>query len=387
MNQATLSYVDVMSILTLFICLFYAFQNFSFRKNKSRAKRYFTFYLLTFSFFIFFFFLLHVKLQSIAKFLIPLLIFSTLSLSPLLWIYQKELVSSRINKKNFKHFLVPIVFTTFFSIFFVISILTNDVDLKIKMVEILQALFLFGYTSIFIVQNIVYITMFIIKYIKHVRNIQHYYSYTEKINLRWLLILVIGYIFLIVGIISCELFLDAEWSDVVFYSVLSIYMVFTGHNALRQKEVIINLAHPVSKSDQLVENDQFDESVDVEEQFSEAQLQLFQELKQKLEAYIEGQKPYLDQELTIFKLAKELNSNTRYLSHIINKEYGQNFIHYINEFRIAEVKKNLLDQGKSNYTIEALAQHAGFKSKSSFNAAFKKSTGKTPSDFIREHLN
>ena len=108
------------------------------------------------------------------------------------------------------------------------------------------------------------------------------------------------------------------------------------------------------------------------------------ELKLKLETFMEEEKPFLDQDLSILKLSKDLKTNTKYLSYIINTEYKQNFINFINEFRIKDVKENLLSN-KMNYTIEALAQNSGFKSKSSFNGAFKKVTGKTPSEFIKEN--
>ena len=87
-------------------------------------------------------------------------------------------------------------------------------------------------------------------------------------------------------------------------------------------------------------------------------------------------KLFLDQDLTINKLAKELGINRTYLSQVINEFYNKNFSSFINEFRIKEATKRLLQD--RNITIEAVSNDVGFKSKSAFNNAFKQYTGVTP---------
>jgi AraC-like DNA-binding protein len=114
-------------------------------------------------------------------------------------------------------------------------------------------------------------------------------------------------------------------------------------------------------------------------------LHFFKELKQKLQELMENEKPYLDQDLNILKISKFLNTNTKYISHVINNEFGQNFINFINKYRIEDVKELLINNNQT-FTIEALAQSVGFKSKSAFNSAFKKYTGTTPSNFIKDQV-
>jgi YesN/AraC family two-component response regulator len=63
------------------------------------------------------------------------------------------------------------------------------------------------------------------------------------------------------------------------------------------------------------------------------------------------------------------------LSHIINTESEKNFNDFLNEFRIDHFKK-LLENDQ--FSIEGMAYESGFKSKTSFYRAFKKSTGQTP---------
>ena len=80
-------------------------------------------------------------------------------------------------------------------------------------------------------------------------------------------------------------------------------------------------------------------------------------------------------------LAKDLEIKPYLLSRCLNEWYKKKFTDYVNELRVAEVQKLLADPEKSNYTLLALAYEAGFNSKSSFNTAFKKKTGLTPSEF------
>jgi len=109
------------------------------------------------------------------------------------------------------------------------------------------------------------------------------------------------------------------------------------------------------------------------------------EQKEELSAIVllsmKKDKLFLDQNLTINSLAKEIGINRTYLSQVINEFFNKNFSSFVNEFRIKEASKRLLDD--KNITIEAVAFDVGFKSKSAFNNAFKQYTGVTPSFFIK----
>jgi AraC-like DNA-binding protein len=81
-------------------------------------------------------------------------------------------------------------------------------------------------------------------------------------------------------------------------------------------------------------------------------------------------------------LAEKLNTNKSYLSQVINEYFRKNFSTFVNEYRVKEASRLLLEKESENYTIEAIANSVGFKSKSAFNSAFKKFTGITPSYFV-----
>ena len=105
----------------------------------------------------------------------------------------------------------------------------------------------------------------------------------------------------------------------------------------------------------------------------------------RLQQIIEQQRPYLDPELTLAQLARLNDTNTATLSKSINTKLGQNFNDYINGLRIAEFQNCLRRGEHKKHTLMALAFDAGFNSKATFNRAFRKVTGKSPSEWLREN--
>ena len=92
---------------------------------------------------------------------------------------------------------------------------------------------------------------------------------------------------------------------------------------------------------------------------------------------------FLNPDFTLNSFAKELKTNRNYISQVINERYDVNFSTFINEQRIKKAIQLLSDKKNHIYTIDSIANMVGFNSKSSFNTAFKKQTGITPSSFIK----
>lgn len=95
-----------------------------------------------------------------------------------------------------------------------------------------------------------------------------------------------------------------------------------------------------------------------------------------LSEYMSTEKPYLDPELSLKKLAIGLNLPEKQLSQLINKHIGKHFFDYVNEYRIYDAKKLLKEQ--TDLTVLEILYQIGFNSKSSFYSAFKKVTLQTP---------
>ncbi|MCG1035574.1 helix-turn-helix domain-containing protein [Polaribacter sargassicola] len=103
---------------------------------------------------------------------------------------------------------------------------------------------------------------------------------------------------------------------------------------------------------------------------------------------LEKSTDFLSADFNINFLAKKLNTNTSYLSYLINKEYNQTFKQYTTTLRIEYLIKKLNEESKfRNYTIQSLAEEIGYTNASSFTRAFKKYKGVTPSEFIKSLKN
>lgn len=107
------------------------------------------------------------------------------------------------------------------------------------------------------------------------------------------------------------------------------------------------------------------------------------ELLRQLEEVMKNKRPYLEPKLTLPDLAKITGIPVHLLSRIINETTGKNFFEFVNSYRVEEFKRIASAEKLKSMTLLALALEAGFNSKTTFNAAFKKITNTTPRDFLK----
>jgi AraC-like DNA-binding protein len=100
---------------------------------------------------------------------------------------------------------------------------------------------------------------------------------------------------------------------------------------------------------------------------------------EKLTEIMKKDKPFLRADFSLPDLAQKLNVTVHALSQAINAGMGKSFYEMTAEYRVDEAKHLLKEQ--MNIKVEEIAEQVGYNSKSSFNTAFKKITGKTPSEF------
>jgi AraC-like DNA-binding protein len=101
----------------------------------------------------------------------------------------------------------------------------------------------------------------------------------------------------------------------------------------------------------------------------------------QLKDLMQSTKPYLNPDLTIKDLSEQFNIHHKFLSQVINSQFGKNFYDFVNHYRIEEAKEIMTETSDEKMTILEILYKVGFNSKSAFNNAFKKNTGKTPSEF------
>ncbi|MFC0425822.1 helix-turn-helix domain-containing protein [Chryseobacterium scophthalmum] len=101
----------------------------------------------------------------------------------------------------------------------------------------------------------------------------------------------------------------------------------------------------------------------------------------------ETKQGYLEQGLTLKKLAEQFKTNTSYLSQVINEYKGSNFNTYINVLRINFATQKIYhDKEWRKYSIEHIASAAGFSNRQSFSNIFLEQNGIRPADFIKKRI-
>lgn len=114
--------------------------------------------------------------------------------------------------------------------------------------------------------------------------------------------------------------------------------------------------------------------------------ELADELYEKILNIIVIGKRYRDKEFSAKELAKELNTNTRYISAVINSRFNTNFSCLVNEYRIKEALHKMTDKRYLDMTIEEIGTVVGFANRQSFYASFYRIMGETPNNYRRRHL-
>jgi AraC-like DNA-binding protein len=101
-----------------------------------------------------------------------------------------------------------------------------------------------------------------------------------------------------------------------------------------------------------------------------------------LESYIHAHAPWRESNLTLAQLAENIGIASHHISQVLNDHHGLSFNDYLNQYRVNAVCTQL--QNANNQNLLDIALACGFSSKSSFNAIFKKQTGKTPSEYRKD---
>lgn len=237
---------------------------------------------------------------------------------------------------------------------------------------------------------------------KHSKRIRQYYSYSKNVDLKWLYFLSNGFavflFFLLFSSYIRQLFhLPLPSSFQYTWLVMVIYIFGIGLYGYKQKGVFTDIENSsipiifgpeINKPNILMTPKVVESSVEKEKiayEKSGLNKEEAERLSHNLQSLMEKDRPYLDSEMDLTSLAKILCTTTHNLSQVINEYFGKNFYEFINEYRIEEAKKLLLDSEFKEYKIIVIALECGFNSKSTFYNLFKKSTSLTPAEYRMKH--
>ncbi len=282
-----------------------------------------------------------------------------LLIGPVFYFYCKSIVISDFKHKfsNLLNFL-PFIF------YFIYLVLNHIFEPLLPFLNpVNKAMWLF-----IIIQLAYYLLAIRKMLIIYKKNLNDNYSAQGKYNLEWLnyiftsiiLVVVLYYILFILIFHN----LNNSTTIKVFSIFLTFFIYFFGYKGLRQKGIYFEEDRTQNK---------YAKSALTKEYMNY--------WKEKLIKSIENEKLFLDPELSLAKLAGIIGISENNLSQIINSELGITFYELINNYRIEEVKKFLSNNEDANILESAFA--AGFNSKTAFNTIFKKKTGLTPSQFIK----
>lgn len=160
---------------------------------------------------------------------------------------------------------------------------------------------------------------------------------------------------------------------------LTVYPIFDA-----QKVLTNFIAFEVDGKE--VEDESIVPLLQLDEKYRTSSLKGVEEVKlyHQLKLLMETEKPYLNPDLTLKAVATQLSSNTKYLSQVVNNQFGTNFQNLLNTYRVEEAKRKITSETLQNLTLFGIALQCGFKNKSTFYKAFKEITGITPREYIKQ---
>jgi len=107
-------------------------------------------------------------------------------------------------------------------------------------------------------------------------------------------------------------------------------------------------------------------------------------IRGRLDKVVDETEMLFDPLLSMPKLAHMIGATPNQLSHVLNQHIGKSFFDFVNEVRTKEASTLLINE--PDRTVLDIATSVGFNSKSTFNLAFKKITGLTPSAYRRKNI-
>jgi len=106
---------------------------------------------------------------------------------------------------------------------------------------------------------------------------------------------------------------------------------------------------------------------------------------EQMNELMEQKQPFLQTGYNIKSLADELSIPSYQLSALLNRQMGMNFNEYLNQYRVQHCKKLMQAGEADNLNLKGLSVMCGFNNRNTFTMAFKKFTGRTPSDYAKNY--
>lgn len=316
---------------------------------------------------------------------------------PILYFYVRTLISekSTSSKSDLLH-LLP--FAIIYPLFMLMAHpkpmvpLPNSADTEVgpvgehEITSLFEPIFVhFGLINglLFVAYSVLTICLLI----KHQRKITELFSQNDsRISLNWVYALPATFVIMVlINVINEEILssssqVSAHTLHMLSFLIISTVLCFFG---VKQKPVFYFRGLSATREDTAQKATSVDlpQASSNKEDNNPLSEEAIHNIINKMNTYMQTEKPYLEPDFTVYALADKLKIPRRLLSLVLNNGLSKNFYQYVNEFRINEVKTLLETQTDPQVTILDLAFQAGFKSKSSFNSLFKQHCDVTPTQY------
>lgn len=322
------------------------------------------------------------KLTADILFFVPFM--QVLLIGPVVYFYTKSLLNNtfKVSKKDWIHFTPAILYLIYSLVIFITDKLVldeyyfyanrRDKDLAI------------WYQVAGLISMSFYLVLSLRYYANYKKLVFDTVSYAETILFQWIRNFMIAFLGILV--LRVLLFiLNPGWGEFgsqfwhyISFSFVFFYISVNGYsNAIKatvfgnEKMNEVNVFQEEEKASK----------VESQENQIEKDIELW---KEKLLTLITSKKLYENPRLTLSDVAKELETNSKVVSSVVNSGFQMNFNDFINHHRIEAMKRKLDAGEQDTTTLLGIAYDCGFNSKATFNRAFKKSTSISPKEYIEK---
>ena len=316
-------------------------------------------------------------------------------LAPLIYFYVCGLTNRSFSfRKHHLFYFLPLLVLYFLWIPVYFKTAEGKVDFLSKVFnregDILQAAYpcnlFFATVFVALFSSCIFLFMSFYRLYKFNIRIKQLYSSVDSIRLKWLkFLLILSSLILLSSFLS--LFIDSRVFYVMDLVAFPIFIFFISYYDLRQKRIPLTAEsitdeknpYEIQKTQLPQESTVKEESVKyarsgISEETAEA-------LSGRLMFLVNQEKIYLKNDLSLQELADMMETSTHKLSQLLNEKMNQSFYEFISYHRVEEVMRRLASDRFNHLKVLAIAFDSGFNSKTTFNAAFKKHAGLSPTEY------
>ncbi len=293
-------------------------------------------------------------------YLIGLMAWVPFGIGPLVFLYVREMTAPEPSRlpAPWRHFLVSVVYLAVL----LATFYPRPAVEKLAIAQGARPWYIVASEIAVLVHGLVYAGLALVLLHRHRAQIQERYSSLRGVTLRWLAVVVAlnGLVWL-AALLSFVF--GPSGAPVAVGSTVTVFVI--GYFQLFQAPIYVAPAPAPEKPAPTYERARLaaEDSAEIEA---------------KITAAMTARRLYQRAGLTLAELADDVGATPHEVSQVLSTRLGRNFYTFVNEHRIEHVKAAL---GTSDRPVLELALDAGFQSKSTFNAAFRKATGVTPSEF------